>query len=238
MRDFPEELLRGYRGFRGAKFPRHRERYESLASKGQFPATLVIACCDSRAAPETVFGSGPGQMFVVRNVANIVPPCQPDDGHHSTSAALEFAVQCLDVKNIVVMGHCSCGGIAAALKSNHTPLSPGNFIGQWIEILRPIICEVVDDTTVATKSRQLVAERKSVLQSLKNLRSFPFVKAREALGELRLFGTWFDIGAGQLWVADEHSGRFSPLDLALPHAESADGEAVRHVIEISRTFAI
>ncbi len=238
MRDFPEELLRGYRGFRGAKFPRNRDRYEFLATKGQSPATLVIACCDSRAAPETVFGSGPGQMFVVRNVANIVPPCQPDGRHHSTSAALEFAVQCLeDVRNIVVMGHCGCGGIAAALKSKHTPLSPGNFIGQWIEILRPIVCEVVEDATVGTSSRQSTAERKSVLQSLKNLRSFPFVKAREDAGQLRLFGAWFDIGSGELWVADEQTGGFSPLDPSVPLDGAEKGIARTNIANL-RTHAV
>lgn len=220
MNDFPEELLRGYASFRDSKFPSHRDRYEFLASKGQSPTTLVFACCDSRAAPETIFGSDPGQIFVVRNVANIVPPCRPDDRHHSTSAALEFAVQCLDVKNIVVLGHCGCGGIAASLRNKRAPLWPGNFIGQWIEILRPIASEVINDEQVTQLARQRTAEQRSILQSLENLRSFPFVKVREEADELRIFGAWFDVGSGQVWIVDETSGEFGLLDEAVAHGKN------------------
>ena len=119
MNQFPKKLLDGYASFMAGRYAKEKRRYRELADSGQRPDTLIIACCDSRAAPETVFDCGPGSLFVVRNVANLVPPYRPDGEYHSTSAALEFAVQDLKVKNIVVMGHGRCGGIAAALSLIH-----------------------------------------------------------------------------------------------------------------------
>ena len=124
MTDFPDTLLQGYSRFMTGRYAEERARYRTLAETGQKPTTLIIACCDSRAAPETIFNAGPGELFVIRNVANLVPPYAPDGEHHSTSAALEFAVQSLRVKHIVVMGHGRCGGISAALDPNAEPLSP------------------------------------------------------------------------------------------------------------------
>jgi carbonic anhydrase len=134
MNQFPEVLLGGYRNFMGGRYLVERERYSELAESGQSPKILVIACCDSRAAPETVFDSGPGELFVIRNVANLVPPYAPDEKFHATSAALEYAVQSLRVKHIVVMGHGRCGGIHTALDPEAAPLSPGDFIGSWIAV--------------------------------------------------------------------------------------------------------
>jgi len=114
-----------------------RDRYRQLAENGQSPHTLVVACSDSRAAPELIFDAGPGELFVIRNVANMVPPYEPDGHFHSTSAALEFAVQVLKVTDIVVMGHGRCGGIRAALDPNAEPLSPGDFIGRWMSLVKP-----------------------------------------------------------------------------------------------------
>ncbi|MFT5390942.1 MAG: carbonic anhydrase [Gammaproteobacteria bacterium] len=133
----PSALERGYREFRGSRFAEEQARYRSLAEQGQSPETLVIACCDSRAAPELIFNARPGEIFVIRNVANLMPPYTPDNSYHSTSAALEFAVQSLKVKHIVVLGHGRCGGIHAALNPSEEPLSPGDFIGKWMELLGP-----------------------------------------------------------------------------------------------------
>ena len=139
MSDLPESLLEGYRSFKGARHRRERARYRTLAEQGQRPETMVIACCDSRSAPETVFDAGPGEIFVVRNVANLVPPHEPDRGCDGTSAALEFAVQGLKVRHIVVLGHGRCGGIRAALRQDAEPLSPGDFIGTWMRQVEPAV---------------------------------------------------------------------------------------------------
>ena len=136
MKDFPENLLNGYKNFMSGRYADERERYRVLADTGQKPQTLFIACCDSRSAPETIFDCGPGELFVVRNVANMVPPFEPDGQYHATSAAIEYAVQVLKVKDIVVMGHGRCGGIQAALDPNLEPLSPGDFIGKWMNMVK------------------------------------------------------------------------------------------------------
>ena len=137
MADFPGFLLNGYRSFKDSRYAREHGRYRSLAEHGQTPEVMVIACCDSRSAPETIFDAAPGEIFVVRNVANMVPPYEPDGAYHGTSAALEFAVQSLKVRHIVVLGHGRCGGIRTALDLAAEPLSPGDFIGKWMKLLRP-----------------------------------------------------------------------------------------------------
>lgn len=208
MTDFPENLLNGYRSFMSGDFSRDSARYKELADKGQKPETMVIACCDSRSAPEVIFDSGPGEMFVVRNVANLVPPYAPDGQNHGTSSALEFAVQSLKVKQIVVMGHGRCGGIKAALAEDMEPLSPGDFIGKWIEMLKPAADEVQKSELMTDAERQTMLERVSVRNSIENLRSFPCVRELEEKGSLSLHGAWFDISTGELWVMDAKSGDF------------------------------
>lgn len=211
MTQFPPRLLRGYDDFRKGRFVRERERYERLATSGQKPTTLVIACCDSRAAPETIFNALPGEIFVMRNVANLVPPYSPEDNetHHATSAALEYAVQSLKVTDIIVLGHGRCGGIAAALDPDHEPLSPGDFIGRWMELLDPV-AKVMDehvhkcgDEDQSAVERHTILERLSVCNSLTNLRSFPCVSILESRGRINLHGAWFDISTGELWLLDE-----------------------------------
>src|SRR5690606_19314601 len=137
MTGLPDRLLNGYRNFIDGRYASESGRYRDLAKSGQTPEIMIIACCDSRSAPETIFDAGPGELFVVRNVANLVPPYQPNSDFHGTSAALEFAVQSLKVRHIVVMGHGRCGGIHAALSPDAAPLSPGDFIGKWISLVRP-----------------------------------------------------------------------------------------------------
>ena len=208
MVNLPEKLLVGYRNFMSGRYAAETDRYQSLAREGQTPETLVIACCDSRAAPETIFDSGPGELFVVRNVANLVPPYSPDGEYHSTSAALEFAVQALKVKNIVVMGHGRCGGIRAALDPNMAPLSPGDFIGKWMSLVAPAAEAVAGNEMMTPSERQTALERISIRYSIANLRTFPCVKILEQKGRLELFGAWFDISTGELSVMDRETGDF------------------------------
>ena len=208
MDNFPTYLIDGYREFMTGRYASERDRYRQLAEKGQKPQTLVIACCNSRAAPEIIFNSGPGEIFVIRNVANLVPPYQPDANFHATSSALEFAVQALKVTNIVVMGHGRCGGIQAALDPSAEPLSPGDFIGRWMSLLKPAAERIGDASGMTKAERQTALERISIRHSLANLRTFPDVRALEEAGKLKLHGAWFDISSGELWVMDAASGDF------------------------------
>jgi len=207
MTTFPEELLSGYRSFMKGRYSHETSRYRELAQKGQTPQTLIIACCDSRAAPEIIFDSGPGELFVVRNVANLVPPYTPDGEYHATSAALEFAVQSLKVKNILVMGHGRCGGIKAALNPSE-PLSPGDFIGKWMSLVAPAADAVSQNTMLTASERQTALERISIRFSLANLRTFPCVSILEGKGRIALHGAWFDISSGELWVMNPQTGDF------------------------------
>ncbi len=204
----PERLVRGYMNFRTGRYDAERERNLKLASQGQHPRVMVIACCDSRAAPEMVFDADPGELFVVRNVANLVPPYAPDGRHHSTSAALEFAVLSLKVEHVLVMGHGRCGGIDAML-SNADPLSRSDFIGQWMAQVR----DIVDETGASGDHRHpnTAVERAAVEHSLANLRTFPWIRSRETRGELHLHGAWYDIGLGELHVLEQPDHSWSTL---------------------------
>lgn len=208
MKDFPDYLLNGYKNFMSGRYVDERERYRALADTGQKPQTLIIACCDSRSAPETIFDCGPGELFVVRNVANMVPPYEPDGQYHATSAAVEYAVQVLRVKDIVVMGHGRCGGIQAALDPNLEPLSPGDFIGKWMNMVKSAAEQIQSNDVMTSGERQTAMERVSIRNSISNLRAFPFVKAQEAAGKVKLHGAWFDISTGELWVMDSKTGDF------------------------------
>ena len=209
MTDFPESLLDGYRAFRRCRYGRERDRYRSLAEHGQTPEVMVIACCDSRSAPETVFDAAPGEIFVVRNVANLVPPCEPDIGCHGTSAALEFAVQSLKVRHIVVLGHGRCGGIRAALHPPARPLSPDDFIGKWMKPIGRTADAIAAGGPLTDAERQTALERASIRRSIANLRTFPFVSVLEGRNRLGLHGAWFGIADGDLWTMDPATGGFS-----------------------------
>jgi carbonic anhydrase len=213
MTHLPDKLLDGYRTFMAGKYAGETARYRSLAREGQAPETMVIACCDSRSAPETIFDAGPGELFVVRNVANLVPPYAPDDEYHSTSAALEFAVQSLKVKHIVVMGHGRCGGIRTALDPDQRPLSPGDFIGKWMSLVEPAAQAVAGNTMMTAGERQTALERISIRFSIANLRTFPCVNILEGKGRLTLHGAWFDISTGELWVMNPETGDFIRPDV-------------------------
>lgn len=213
MAHLPDHLLKGYRTFINGRYVADRDKFRSLAREGQSPETMVIACCDSRSAPEVVFDSAPGELFVVRNVANLVPPYSPDGEFHATSAALEFAVQSLKVKHIVVMGHGRCGGIRAALNPDAAPLSPGDFIGKWMSLVAPAASAVSGNAMMTATERQTALERISIRYSIANLRTFPCVNILEGKGRLHISGAWFDISTGELWVMNRETGDFSRPDL-------------------------
>lgn len=204
--DFPQRLLDGYASFRAGRYVSEAERYRRLGEGQQKPTIMMIACCDSRAAPETIFDAGPGEIFVVRNVANLVPPYAPDGRHHSTSAALEFAVLQLGVKHIVIMGHGRCGGIRAIIEPGD-PLSTGDFIGKWLAGVRDVAATVEHDHELA--ERLTLVEQASVEHSLANLRTFPWVRVREGKSQLTLHGAWFDISQGELNVYEETERRWT-----------------------------
>ena len=209
MTDFPGPLLEGYRSFKDSRYAREHTLYRALAERGQTPEVMIVACCDSRSAPETIFSAAPGAIFVVRNVANLVPPYEPDGAYHGTSAALEFAVQSLRVKHIVVLGHGRCSGIRAVLQPMTEPLSPGDFIGKWMNLLRPAASEIEACGRLAEDERQTALERASIRHSVANLRTFPCVSILENRNRLSLHGAWFDIADGELWTMDPASGEFS-----------------------------
>ncbi len=196
----PKRLLDGYANFRKGRYASESERYLKLGEGQQKPTIMMIACCDSRAAPETIFDAGPGEMFVVRNVANLVPPYTPDGGHHATSAALEFAVLSLGVEHLVVMGHGRCGGIRAAV-GDAGPLSHTDFIGSWMRPIKDVARAVPHNDDAALHERHI--ERASIEHSLANLRTFPWIRMKETRKELSLHGIWFDISMGELHSYDE-----------------------------------
>ncbi|MGL4541741.1 MAG: carbonic anhydrase [Polymorphobacter sp.] len=207
-------LLDGFRRFRAGEYQDQRRRFDALALHGQSPRLMIIACSDSRVDPTRVFDVDPGQVFVVRNVANLVPPYEAAVGYHSTSAAIEFGVTQLEVEYIVVLGHAQCGGINAALTGKFDGAAPGEggFIGHWMDMIAP----ARDATRAAAAANpdvdaQQLLELAAIRLSLANLRSFPFIASRLAAGTLHLRGTYFGIADGILRVLDEASGRFEAV---------------------------
>jgi carbonic anhydrase len=203
----PSRLLDGYASFRQGRYAAEADRYSRLGQGLQKPTTMIIACCDSRAAPETIFDAGPGEIFVMRNVANLVPPYMPDGKHRATSAAIEFAVIGLGVKHIVVMGHGRCGGVRAIVDRDG-PLSAGDFIGQWMSDLRDVADAVRPEHEHGDDLLRAV-ERASVEHSLANLRTFPWLRSRENKREISIHGAWFDIALGELHSYDEQQKSWS-----------------------------
>lgn len=204
-------LLDGYRRFRDVQVAPERARWRELA-EGQSPEAVIIACCDSRADPATIFDTNPGQIFVVRNVANLVPPYEPGGGRHGVSAALEFAVIQLEIPRIVIMGHERCGGIQASLTGQFANAAhgEGGFIAQWMELLEVPRARIAAKHGEGADAAQLLEEA-GIRQSLANLRTFPFVAEREAAGKLSLHGCHFSIFKGQLFLLDEAEETFHPV---------------------------
>ncbi len=212
MQDVPE-LIDGYRRFLATRYPGEAALYRSLAETGQAPKAMVIACCDSRVDPAAIFSAAPGQLFIVRNVANLVPPFEPHGDYHGTSAALEFAVTGLEVETILVMGHARCGGVRAFLEGLHDHGTKPGFIGRWMSLLKPARAEALRDAADNTiEARQQALEQASIRHSLENLRTFPFIKERLDSGRLRLRGAYFDIADGRLQALDPVSGGFAAVE--------------------------
>jgi carbonic anhydrase len=210
----PDRLVSGYEAFLGGRFAYEQERFHHLAEAGQSPRIMLIGCCDSRVSPEVIFDARPGELFVVRNIANLVPPYGPSDGLHGTSAALEFGVMGLGVEHIVLMGHANCGGVRAfahnEAHAGHEPLSPGDFIGKWISLLSTASARIESDNIPVDDYVERLALA-SIIEGLANLRSFPWILERERQAKLSLHGAYFGIAKGTLFALDEVTGRFEAV---------------------------
>ncbi|MGY3032525.1 carbonic anhydrase [Bradyrhizobium sp. USDA 4354] len=207
MTTFPKHLLEGYKAFATQRLPTEQNRYRELSVKGQSPEVMVIGCCDSRVSPEVIFDVGPGELFVVRNIANLVPTYQPDENAHGVSAALEYAVTVLKVKHIVVLGHAQCGGIRAFVDKIE-PLTPGDFIGKWMQMfIKPgEVVEQRDHETMAQFVERI--EKAAVFRSLENLMTFPFVRKAVESGQMQTHGAYFGVAEGSLFVLDKTTKEF------------------------------
>jgi carbonic anhydrase len=207
---FPVRLIEGYHGFRNGRLRHEQDRYRELAEAGQSPEVMVIGCCDSRVSPEVIFDARPGELFVVRNIANIVPPYEPDSHAHGVSAALEFGVAALKVKHIVVLGHAHCGGVKA-FAENAAPLSPSDFIGNWIRLMAPAVKTAGPQGGLSWADYITRLEQANVANSLDNLRTFPRLRHLIDGGQLAVHGAYFGVAAGELLMRDEITGVFVPV---------------------------
>ena len=203
-------LVAGFKSYRAMYYEQRPERMSALASHGQAPKVLVISCSDSRVDPALLTNSEPGELFVVRNVANLVPPYEPDGRRHGTSAALEFAVKDLGVSDIVILGHSECGGIGALIEGAAGRSQPREFIAPWMSIAERHCTEILG-TDLGAHMDPAACEKASVRGSLENLKSFPFVRERIAAKKLALHGWWFELETGRLWGFDPKTGQFRRL---------------------------
>jgi carbonic anhydrase len=207
---FPQRLIDGYNAFAGGRLRTEQNRYRELAEGGQTPQVMVIGCCDSRVSPEVIFDARPGELFVVRNVANIVPPYAPDGQAHGVSAALEFGVAALKVKNIVVLGHAQCGGVKA-FAEDAEPLSPGDFIGKWMRLMAPAAEKVGPRGAQGASEYLARLEQANIANSLDNLMTFPRLRKMIERGDVTLHGAYFGVATGDLSVLDKKTGQFVPV---------------------------
>jgi carbonic anhydrase len=207
---FPPRLVEGYRAFLDDRLPVELDRFHRLAASGQRPETMVIGCVDSRVSPEVIFDAHPGELLVVRNVANLVPPYAPSGFTHGVSAALEFAVEILEVKRIVVMGHSHCGGIRAFVAHRDRP-DPGDFIDNWMQLIAPAARALEACGHAADGEDLSRLEQASIVMTLENLRTFPWIRRRVEAGNLALLGAYFDVATGRLSAHDPAGGAFAPV---------------------------
>lgn len=206
----PGYLLQRYQGWRATSYTENRAWYRRLASEGQHPRAMVISCCDSRVHVTSIFGADQGEFFIHRNIANLVPPYEPDGDHHGTSAAVEYAVVHLKVAHLIVLGHSSCGGVQGCIDmcEGRAPEleEKTSFVGRWMDILKPRYAAVSGIAERHAQAREL--EHLAVLTSLDNLMTFPFVAEAVAADDLSLHGLWTDIGEGGLECFDPRTARF------------------------------
>lgn len=205
---FPKRLIEGYTAFAAGRLHSEQDRYRELAELGQSPEIMVIGCCDSRVSPEVIFDARPGELFVVRNVANIIPPYSPDGQAHGVSAALEFGVAALKVKHIVVLGHAHCGGVKA-FATDAEPLSPGDFIGKWMQLMAPAADKVGPRGELSAADYLTRLEHANIGNSLDNLMTFPRLRKLIDRGDVAVHGAYFGVASGELYVMDRASGEFS-----------------------------
>ncbi|MFP4004386.1 MAG: carbonic anhydrase [Alphaproteobacteria bacterium] len=204
-------LRNGYAAFRKSRLKGSEGLFRTLA-EGQSPKAMVISCCDSRVDPTVIFDAQPGDLFMVRNVANLVPPYTPTGGYHGVSAALEFAVTGLNIEHILIMGHRSCGGIQACLDGHYEKAAGGSFIGKWMSILEPARARVLERYGNAPREEQQRAlEEEGIRQSIANVQEFPFVRERMGKETLSVHGGYFDIGSATLYAMDGGTGEFLPM---------------------------
>lgn len=200
----PNYLVTRYHGWKATSYQENKGWYRRLATEGQRPRAMVISCCDSRVHVTSIFGADQGEFFIHRNIANLVPPYQPDGDHHGTSATVEYAVTALQVSHLIVLGHSQCGGVQGCIDmcKGHAPQleEKTSFVGRWMDILKPKYQLVQDIEDEEQQARQL--ERQSVVASLENLMTFPFVEEKVRDGSLSLHGLWTDIGEGGLECYD------------------------------------
>ena len=204
---FPRRLIDGYNAFANGRLPSEQDRYRELAESGQKPEIMVIGCCDSRVSPEVIFDARPGELFVARNIANLVPAYTPDGAQRAVSAALEFAVQALRVKHIVVLAHAQCGGIRAYAEEA-APLSPGDFIGHWMALIAPAAKKLGPRGNRSFTEYVTALEQQAALTTLDNLMTFPCVKILVERGKLSLHAAYFGVATGDLSIYDTASGKF------------------------------
>ena len=213
--NFPQRLIEGYAAFAGGRLQAEQHRYRELAERGQTPEIMVIGCCDSRVSPEVIFDARPGELFVVRNVANLVPPFETGGTYHGVSAALEFGVGALKVKHIVVLGHAHCGGVRAYAEDAE-PISPGDFIGRWMSLMAPAAEKVGARGSMSRADYLERMEKASIVNTLDNLMTFPFVRMLAERGKIALHGAYFGVAEGSLFVLDQATKEFRSVREAQP----------------------
>jgi carbonic anhydrase len=207
---FPQRLIDGYNAFASGRLQSEQSRYRELAERGQQPEIMVIGCCDSRVSPEVIFDARPGELFVVRNVGNLVPPFETGGAYHGVSAALEFGVAALKVKHIVILGHAHCGGVKAYAEDAE-PLSPGDFIGRWMSLMEPAAKKVGPRGTMSQAEYLERLEKASIINTLDNLMTFPRLCQLIERGVVMLHGAYFGVATGELSVLDRATGAFMPV---------------------------
>jgi carbonic anhydrase len=214
--NFPQRLIEGYSAFAAGRLKREQDRYNELARAGQSPEVMVVGCCDSRVSPEVIFDARPGELFVVRNVANIIPPYSPDGQAHGVSAALEFGIGALRIKHIVVLGHAHCGGVKAYAHGSE-PLSPGDFIGKWMQLMTPAAEKVGPRGTQDQAEYLARLEQANIANSLANLTTFPMLAKLIEKGKVATHGAYFGVASGDLSVLDTTTGEFKPVERSSGH---------------------
>lgn len=213
VKPLPGYLVQRYQGWKATTYSENKGWYRRLAEEGQRPRAMVISCCDSRVHVTSIFGADQGEFFIHRNIANLVPPYEPDGDHHGTSAAVEYAVSVLKVTHLMVLGHSQCGGVKGCIDmcKGHAPELDGkeSFVGRWMDILRPKydLVSGIDNST----EQERALEKLSVVASLENLLTFPFVASAVQAGTLSLHGLWTEIGEGGLEWYDPRDSGFHPV---------------------------